>query len=162
MDDQEASLTDEEQDRFDEIWQRFIKAPDDPTIVTFSCKGQEVTEWLRDKFRAVYDLLVFTGEVHYGKDFGGEATIKNVDREIFAVFITRFASSYFLKRMNDSANAFLKGVVTEIHESWPAFIEAAFGDNRAESVKANLPTKGELMEIWQGIIRDHFDPKFVR
>ena len=64
--------------------------------------------------------------------------------------------------MNDSANAFLKGVVTEIHESWPAFIEAAFGDNRAESVKANLPTKGELMEIWQGIIRDHFDPKFVR
>src|SRR5262249_38706242 len=68
---------------------------------------------------------------------------------------------YFIERMNASANAFLKGVVTEIHECWPAFLEA-FKDNRKDSVKSKLPTKNKMTEIWHGIIQDHLDSKFVR
>jgi hypothetical protein len=161
MDEQEVSLTDQEWARFEEIWQRWIKAPDNPKIVIFTWKGQEAAEWMLDKFRAAYDLIVLAGETYYGKDFGGKGSVKDVDREMFAAVVGRVAFDFFVERMNASANAFLNGVVTEIHEYWPSFFETAFKGDQAD-IKSKLPTKSKMMEMWHGVIQDHLDSKLVR
>src|SRR5262249_44287108 len=157
----EESLRDEEWNRLEEICKGYGK-DSGPGCFAFTGSGQKIWDWLRDKYRALYDLMVFLVDKSDGEDHSGEASIKDVDREVFARRMADAAGDYLTERFRDSWQAMVNGIVTEIDMNLDALMEMALGADFESRVKPNLITKKQWSEIWDRVRQETLNPKFVR
>ncbi len=155
QDGSDIEITDEQENKFQELMALYLKPWDDPDMLGFKFKENELWEWLMNKSRAMYDLIVFAN------DQVGEEGFKHVNREHFSLRLACVASDYFTARVRASWEATLAGVFVEMDANIPAMIATVFGQDES-TIRKSLITVKEWDEIQNVVRRPLRDPNFVR
>jgi hypothetical protein len=110
-----------------------------------------------EKYRAAYDMGMWVQEVQ------GEAVEADPDRrEDFAKRMTNVAEPWLQQSFDRALRSALRFVIRDLNERLYMFMEAAFKGAEGPSFRQSLPSKKEMLDLWQTIIQDHIDPRYVR
>lgn len=152
-------------ERQSEMRARFEAPPSDQALrVEISFDEDAQLQWLADKYRAYYEMVMPLGPNDIGDDLEISKKMRESlrqDRDLFADVVAIKAAFFFRKLVKDGLRAAIQAAVTEMEKNSDAMVQSAFNSAFNADFKPQWLTRQEKMDAWKHALRSQVDPQFI-